>query len=164
MINLKSIAVAMSLSFVSSTAFAASCSLPANAAQLVVQAGQAMNSIRAQAGRRALQMDPRLQAAAQAHACNMSTKGYFSHRGKDGSKPKIRLKRQGCGAKTVAENIAIGQTNPNNVMAGWMGSPSHKKNILIGRGVDRYGLALAKSGNAYSHGYVWVQVFSTRCR
>lgn len=146
-----------------STAQAGSCAIPANAAELAQAAGQAMNAERAAKGRPPLRIDPRLQAAATAHACDMSVKGYFSHQGRNGSKPKARVRRQGCRAGLVAENIAVGLTNPQEQIRKWMGSPGHRKNILLGKGANQYGIGIANSGKAFPHGYLWVLVIARGC-
>jgi uncharacterized protein YkwD len=158
-------AIALSLGMFMSPALAAagSCDIPANAPQLAREAAQAINAQRVAHGRKPLQFEPRLQASALAHACDMAVKGYFSHRGANGSKPKARLRRQGCRAGLVAENIAVGQTNPSELVKDWMNSPGHRKNILLGRGTNQYGIGIAKAGKAYSHGYLWVLVESRGC-
>jgi uncharacterized protein YkwD len=88
-------AIALSLGMFMSPALAAagSCDIPANAPQLAREAAQAINAQRVAHGRKPLQFEPRLQASALAHACDMAVKGYFSHRGANGSKPKARLRR-----------------------------------------------------------------------
>ncbi|WP_457646575.1 CAP domain-containing protein [Profundibacter sp.] len=158
-------AIALSLGMFMSPALAAagSCEIPANASQLAQEAAKAINAQRVAHGRKPLQFEPRLQASALAHACDMAVKGYFSHRAPNGSKAKTRLRRQGCRAGLVAENIAAGQINPQEVVVDWMNSPGHRKIILLGRGVNYYGIGIAKAGNAYSHGYVWVFVESRGC-
>jgi len=146
-----------------SFAIAGSCAIPDNATQLAAAAALAMNAERAANGRKPLHFEPRLQASALAHACDMSRKGYFSHRSPSGSKPKARLRRQGCRAGLVAENIAAGQTNPKELIQDWMHSPGHRKNMLLGRGANQYGIGIANAGKAYSHGYLWVLVVSRGC-
>lgn len=143
---------------------AANCDLPANAAKLATDAGRVMNAKRTKAGLKALVLDEKLQTAAFAHACDMSKRGYFSHQGKDGSTPAQRLKRNGCAPKISAENIAAGHTEARTLIDAWMTSQGHRKNILIRRGADRYGVGLAHSGKAFTHGLVWVMLFSSPCR
>ncbi len=157
------IAMAASVVFATSNANAANCEIPGNAAEIAAKTLQLTNDIRVQNGQKALAFDPRLQASAQAHACDMAVQGYFSHRGKDGSGAKRRLRRQDCRGGLVGENIAIGQTDSLKTVQGWMESPGHRKIMLLGRGVDHYGLGVALAGKAYTHGYVWVMVVSRRC-
>jgi len=161
--HLIAILLAAGISLVTSGASNAGCAVPGNASELAAQAGRLLNGERAKSGRKSLGVDSRLAAAAQAHACDMAVKGYFSHRGQNGSKPKRRLQQQGCRGGLVAENIAVGQTDPRELVRDWMASPGHRKNMLLGRGVERYGLGVAKAGRAYSHGYMWVLVISRGC-
>lgn len=161
--NMFAIVMAATVIFTGSNANAASCELPGNAPEIAAKTLQLTNEIRAQHGRKPLVFDPKLQASAQAHACDMAVQGYFSHRGKDGSGPKRRLSRQGCHGGLVAENIAAGQFDSSEAVQGWMESPGHRKIMLLGRGVDHYGLGVALAGKAYTHGYVWVMVVSRRC-
>ncbi len=158
-------AIALSLGMFMSPALAAaeSCKIPANAQALVQKALSQTNELRAQRGRNPLVMHPKVMASAQAYACELATNGYTGHRGKDGSTPKRRLARSGCYGGLVAENLGRGQTTTENVIQMWMDSPGHRKNMLLGRGVKYYGLGIANSGRAYSHGYVWVMVISRRC-
>ncbi len=142
---------------------AGSCEIPANAQALAQKALNLTNERRAQRGRNPLIMHPKLMASAQAYACELSTKGYTGHRGRDGSTPKRRLARERCHGGLVAENLGRGQTTSENVVQMWMDSPGHRKNMLLGRGVKYYGLGIANSGLAYTHGYVWVMVVSRRC-
>ncbi|MCF6316980.1 MAG: CAP domain-containing protein [Marinosulfonomonas sp.] len=161
--HLGAVLIAVCFTFVGSGASAARCAVPANVAEMAALAGQLINNERSKSGRKSLSVNSKLQASAQAHACDMSVKGYFSHVGKDGSKPKRRLQRQGCRAGLVAENIAVGQTSPQDLMSGWMSSPGHRKNILLGRGVKQYGIGIANAGKAYTHGYLWVLVVARGC-
>ena len=57
---------------------------------------------------KALTLEPRLAAAAQGHAEDMTAKGYFSHTGQDGSSVAARVTRQGYTWSRVGENIAYG--------------------------------------------------------
>lgn len=161
--GLKILSLAVLLIGGGSAAQAARCNLPANTAELVTEAARVMNAKRVKAGLAPLQMDGILQATAFAHACDMSKRGYFSHRGKDGSSHAQRLKRLGCAPKISAENIAAGHTQARPLIEAWMTSRGHRKNILIKRGADRYGIGLAPSGKAFAHGFVWVMMFSSPC-
>ena len=143
---------------------AASCAVPIYQNRIAAEVGQYLNAHRKANGLPRLKFDRKVSRSAQNQACDMSVRGYFSHRGQDGSKPKTRLRRTGCKAGRVAENIAVGQKNARDVMQEWMASPGHRKNMLINPGIDRFGIGIADSGNAYSHGYVWVLVLTSKCR
>ncbi|WP_299282478.1 CAP domain-containing protein [uncultured Tateyamaria sp.] len=115
----------------------------------------AVNAERAAKGRSALAYDAQLEAAAAAHAQDMARAGFFSHTGSDGSDISVRLQRVGYPFCFGAENIAAGQRSLNEVMAAWMGSPGHRKNILH-RKAEEVGLAQGPGNH-------WVMVLGTRC-
>lgn len=99
------------------------------------------NAERADAGCDPLDTDPRLAAAAQAHAGDMSRHEYFDHVSRDGRRFDDRISAQGY-PSPGGENIAQGQQSAAEVVADWMDSPGHRRNILdceftaIGVGVD----------------------------
>ncbi|HVR09357.1 MAG TPA: CAP domain-containing protein [Thermoanaerobaculia bacterium] len=90
----------------------------------------AVNAARRAAGRPPLAADPRLDAAAQAHAEDMLARSYYSHLGPDGSSPRSRVESAGFPAGGVAENIAARHLSADAAMAGWMASSDHRRNIL----------------------------------
>lgn len=86
-----------------------------------------------------------LQAAAQAHADDISRSGTLSHTGSDGSTLTTRLQSAGYSACYGAENIAAGQANTAQVFEDWMGSSEHRRNILA--------VQATQFGYATSNGY-----------
>lgn len=114
----------------------------------------ALNTLRAGQGLRGLQAHPVLTAAAQAHAADMASNGYFSHTGRNGSTAIARARAAGCRGGYSAENIAWGQDSVGDAFNGWVASPPHYAN-MIGRNYGVYGLA--ESG-----GY-WVMMFAEGC-
>jgi uncharacterized protein YkwD len=89
----------------------------------------ATNKVRAQYGCPALRTDGRLQAATYRHSNDMARRGFFSHTGSD--KSTFVTRQQAAGYKwPVSENIAYGYRDANKLVAAWMNSPSHKKNII----------------------------------
>ncbi|WP_299150610.1 CAP domain-containing protein [uncultured Tateyamaria sp.] len=129
--------------------------LSASAGQADPAVLAAVNAERAAKGRSALIYDAQLEAAAVAHAQDMARAGFFSHTGSDGSNIGVRLKRVGYPFCFGAENIAAGQRSLNQVMAAWMGSTGHRKNILH-RKAEAVGVAQGP-GNR------WVMVLGARC-
>ncbi|MCF2870001.1 CAP domain-containing protein [Octadecabacter sp. G9-8] len=104
-----------------------------NAVPVVVPQGQIgalLNSERAAQGLGALSEDVNLSRAAQAHAQDMVTQGYFSHEGRNGSSFVQRAQAAGYPC-VAAENIANGQLSEAAVMTGWMNSSGHRRNILL---------------------------------
>ncbi len=147
------VALALPLSGVARTALA--CSMPAGVAQMMADAGAAMNAQRKANGRKALGRDAKLDQAAQKHACWMGETGTFSHKGAGGSLPKRRIKATGYRTRLKAENIAFGQSSGQTVIADWMTSQGHRKNILL-RGVKEYGIGVANMNGRP----VWVMVYA----
>ncbi len=119
------------------------------AADPVPGAAEALNGLRAQVGGAPLVLSPQLQAAAEAHGRDMVAKGYFDHKGRDGSTIATCVKREGYRYCFAAENIARGQKSLNDVMGGWAMSPGHRKNLLS-KEAREFGLARV--------GTTWVMV------
>ncbi|WP_299045627.1 CAP domain-containing protein [uncultured Tateyamaria sp.] len=115
----------------------------------------AVNAERAAQNRAPLVYDRSLEAAAEAHAQDMARSGFFSHTGSDGSDIGQRLTRAGYRYCFGAENIAAGQRSLTEVMAAWMGSRGHRRNILH-RDAKAVGLAQAP-------GNIWVMVLAAPC-
>ena len=99
----------------------------------------------------ALTLEPRLSAAAQAHAADMNTHAYFSHTAPDGSTVGTRVTRTGYLWSRVGENIARGYKNVDEVMSGWLASDGHCANLM---NPAFTALGVGKSGD------YWVQVFA----
>lgn len=118
-----------------------------------------VNKERAKQDCPALRNDANLHDAARAHSLDMARYGYHSHTGRDGSDPGERMQEAGYDVRGGwAENIARGYPTPAAVMAGWMGSSGHRKNILnCGLRAIGVGAARAVNGELY-----WTQDFGGR--
>jgi uncharacterized protein YkwD len=97
---------------------------------LIAALVQAHNKERAAAKLPPLSTNPKLEAAALAHARDMAEHEKMTHEGSDGSTPEQRIDRAGYHGQRSGENIAEGQPTVDAVMRAWMNSPEHKKNIL----------------------------------
>lgn len=121
------------------------------------------NQERASAGCPPLSVSDRLTQAAQGHSQDMAVNDFFSHTGSNGSSTWQRISATGYSYSSAAENIAAGYSTPASVMAGWMGSPGHRANILNCNlreiGVGYYYQSPDTGSINYSH--YWVQVFAT---
>lgn len=140
-----------------SATIASACNLPPNAANLMADAGAAMNAARTENGRSALRRDARLDRAAQRHACWMSTNGSFSHQGSGNSGPRDRIAATGYSARMTSENIAQGQRTGSEVMSDWMKSKGHRDNILRNEAKD-YGVGVA----LLSGRVLWVMLYASQ--
>jgi hypothetical protein len=78
----------------------------------------------------ALTVDARLSAAAQAKAEDMVRNNYWSHDAPDGRTPWTFISAAGYQYRAAGENLAYGFGNGADSVAGWMGSPEHRANIL----------------------------------
>lgn len=99
-------------------------------------------------------MNAKLTKAAQDHSQDMASHRNMSHTGSDGSSPDDRITRAGYSWSSYGENVAYGYSTPEKVMAGWMSSPGHKRNILD-CSFKEIGIGLAQP-NSY-----WTQDFGT---
>ena len=101
-----------------------------------------------------------LTRAALAHAADMAQYSHFSHEGRDGSSPAVRIARAGYDWKAVGENIAAGQTTPESVVEGWLKSPQHCANVMAPQ-FREMGIAYYVKRTRQA-GIYWVQLFGAR--
>ena len=104
-----------------------------------------------------LKWDDSLAALAESHCEDMIDRNFFAHNTPDGKTPFDRMKAAGISYSSAGENIAAGQSSPQNVMDSWMNSPGHRKNIL-NPDFEYIGVGLARGG---SYGIYWAQEFAT---
>lgn len=91
----------------------------------------------------------RVAVAAQRHSADMAARRSMQHAGSDGSNAGDRLHAAGFDWVTYAENIAAGFTDPHTLIAAWMGSDQHRRNILGPYTVAGIGLAASSDGTLY---------------
>jgi uncharacterized protein YkwD len=113
-----------------------------------------VNDERDKAGCSPLTLNTELTEAAQAHSEDMAAHKNMSHTGSDGSAPGDRITDAGYEWRAYGENIAYGYDTPESVMASWMDSPGHKRNILD-CSFKEIGVGLAQPGS------YWTQDFGT---
>jgi uncharacterized protein YkwD len=89
----------------------------------------------------------------------MASRGFYSHVDPQGQDVAGRLAAVGYLAVRSAENLARGQPNANDVVAGWMDSPGHRANILNPE-LRAIGAGYAFTPNDEYHHY-WTHVFAT---
>lgn len=63
--------------------------------------------------------------ASRLHAADMMRFDSFSHGGRDRSPPPQHAAGAGYGYQATDKNIAGGQMNPEEAVAGWIKSPTH---------------------------------------
>lgn len=107
---------------------------------------EATNKQRVQSNDRPLALNDKLNAAAQAKANDMAARNYWSHVTPDGTSPWAFVDNAGYQYETVAENLAYGFDNSNEVLRGWLNSPEHRQNLLSNNFSDvGFGIAHADS-------------------
>lgn len=104
-----------------------------------------------------LERDVLLEDAARRHSLDMAENGYFSHTSLDGRTVQDRVRESGFEGGFVGENIAQGYATVEEVMAGWMSSPGHCRNIMDPR-YELLGVGRADAGG----GPYWTQNFGAR--
>jgi uncharacterized protein YkwD len=100
----------------------------------------------------------RLGQAALEHSRDMAAQRYFSHKARDGSEPAQRAARAGYVWQRVGENIAFGQSSPDEAVAGWLDSPGHCANIM-NPGFTEMGAAYGVAAQQHPGIVYWTQVF-----
>lgn len=103
---------------------------PPSAGALETEILQLVNAERTARGLQPLSLDQRLSAAATAHSAHQAEIGTIFHVAPDGTTPGERITAAGYVFSAWAENVAAGHTSPEAVVAGWMASPGHCRNLL----------------------------------
>lgn len=104
-------------------------SAPTGGASPVADMAALANRHRAIAGCPALAWLDGAARAAQAHSDDMARRRYFDHVSPEGVGFAERLAREGVRLRMGAENIAMNPGAPAAVLAGWVGSPGHRRNL-----------------------------------
>ncbi|WP_439149838.1 CAP domain-containing protein [Sulfitobacter sp.] len=116
---------------------------------------KALNDLRASKGVAPVVYSTKLEAAAQAHVLDMAKHGYFAHEGRNGSSVGDRVRKQRYKWCFVAENLAKGQRDLNQVMQGWANSPGHYAN-MINKNAREFGLVQGPDR-------IWAMVLAAPC-
>lgn len=139
------------------TAHARSACQPSDAESLA-----ALNRVRAEAQRcgeqlwpaaPALRMNPMLADAAQRHALELVGRERVVHEEPAGPALRARLREVGYVHARAGENLAGGQATLDEVLAQWLASPAHCRN-LMGASFEEFGLACEAGPGALQ--YYWV--------
>lgn len=101
-----------------------------NASASVQKVLELVNKERTNAGLKPLSLNSELSKMALAKAQDMSDNNYFDHQSPTYGSPFDMMKAFGISYNTAGENIAKGQSSPEEVMNQWMNSPGHRANIL----------------------------------
>lgn len=110
------------------------------------------NAERAKQGLAPLTLDTALSKVARAKSQDMKDKNYFDHTSPTYGSPFAMMKSFGISYKSAGENIAMGQTTPEQVVQAWMNSQGHRENIM-NSSFTHIGVGYVASGN------YWTQMF-----
>lgn len=103
-------------------------------------------------GLQPLKLDLKLAEVARKKSQDMVTHHYFAHESPTFGSPFDMLKQFGVTYYSAGENIARGQTTPDEVVQAWMNSDGHRENILH---PDFTHIGVGFIGK----GYYWTQQF-----
>lgn len=116
------------------------------------------NNARIQNGGNVLQLSGELSDAARRKAQNMFEKNYWAHFAPDGTSPWSFIKSSGYEYSYAGENLAKGFVSSQDVVNAWMGSPSHKENLLSSKYKD-LGFAVAEGNLEGEETVLVIQMF-----
>lgn len=114
-----------------------------------------VNTERAKAGLKPLNVDAVLSQVARRKAADMRDKGYFAHESPTYGSPFKMMRDSGISYRVAGENIAAGQRSPQEVMNAWMNSSGHRANIM-NPSFTTIGVGQVSGGY---YGNYWTQMF-----
>lgn len=114
-----------------------------------------VNVERSKNGLKPLKMNTELSKVATLKSQDMAKLNYFSHTSPTYGSPFDMMKKYGISYRTAGENIAMGQSTPEQVMQGWMNSSGHRANILKSS-FTQIGVGIAKNSKGQLY---WTQQF-----
>lgn len=113
------------------------------------------NQQRSKAGLKPLKANWELSRVARHKSEEMANLNYFSHTSPRYGSPFDMIRAFGISFRAAGENIAKGQTSPDEVVQAWMNSSGHRANILKPE--------FTEIGVGYSaNGHLWTQQFISR--
>ncbi|MED3550692.1 SafA/ExsA family spore coat assembly protein [Cytobacillus praedii] len=122
------------------------------------QVVQLVNQERARYGLNPLKSNWELARVARYKSQDMIDRKYFDHNSPTYGTPFQMMKSFGISYRSAGENIAAGQSTPNEVVQAWMNSEGHRKNILSSTFTE-IGVGYVKGG---SYGHYWTQMFISK--
>lgn len=115
------------------------------------------NEVRTQNAQKTLKTNEKLASAAQSKAQDMVNRNYWAHNTPEGSPPWTFIVNAGYQYQKAGENLAYGFADSKDTVAGWMNSPSHRRNVLDPDFTD-VGFGSANSDNFNNSGPATVVV------
>ena len=109
---------------------AASVSEPASGGAYEQAVARLVNTVRTGRGLAPLRIRADLCRYARVKSQDMHDQGYFSHTSPTYGSPFDMMRSFGVSYRSAGENIAMGYSTPEAVVAAWMNSAGHRANIL----------------------------------
>lgn len=109
-----------------------------------------VNTLRANRGLPAVQMEPRLTAAAATHSLDMSVQNRPWHFGSDGSSPVDRVQRVGYTGGLVGEVISETYETELETLGAWMSKPDTRRVIM-----DKTAVNMGFAWHQEEKGKIW---------
>ena len=154
-----SLAAGLFLSVFATTATASTfCVSPENVNQLATEIAARVNANRRAHGQPPLRFTRRLAQAPLMHAFDMLIHHFFDLRRSDGSNSQRRVRNAGYEDCIVAENIAWGYPQSQQIINGWMNSAGHRRNMMHPR-IEEFGVGITQGPK----GPYWVLVVGKQC-
>lgn len=111
------------------------------------------NQERTERGLSPLKISTELSKVAREKSRDMAENNYFSHNSPTYGSPFDMMKQFGITYKTAGENIARGQSTPQEVVNGWMNSEGHRENIL-NSSFTHIGVGYVENGNYWTQQFI----------
>lgn len=105
-----------------------------------------------------IKWNPRLAGAALKHAGDMAAHDFFSHSGSKGSSVARRVNSAGYAWRSVGENIYAGKEATAEVVAGWLTSTGHCRNIMSSKFTEIGAACVSNPASRY--GTYWTLVLA----
>jgi uncharacterized protein YkwD len=146
-------------------ASAGSCGIPAMREAIQQRINQVRASARVCGSQRMRAADPLswntgLFSAAAGHSADMARRGYFAHRSPEGTLVAQRVAKEGYAWRAVGENLAAGDSTVPAVMASWLASDSHCRNLMDPAYAEVAVACVQQPGSTY--GTYWTMVLAVR--
>jgi len=101
-----------------------------------------------------------LFSAAARHSRDMAQNNYFAHTSLDGRTPDQRVTAEGYVWQAIGENLAAGYTSIDSVIAGWLSSPGHCRNLMDAVFADVAVSSVQQAGSTF--GTYWTMELGVR--
>lgn len=119
------------------------------------------NTKRSEVGLQPLTYNENLSSAAYTKARDMIDRDYWAHVAPDGTQPWSFITRFGYKYRYAGENLARDFSSAQSIVDAWMGSPTHRDNILNPK-YKEIGIGVTEGDLAGVDSTIVVQFFGTR--